>query len=131
MIGLDTNVIVRYIVKDDPTQSAFAIEFIRSLSADDRAFVSLVVTAELIWVLDSCYGFSKSELVDVIQSLLSSKELILENAELVSQAAHLFGLGSADFSDYVIEKSGRAAGCSHTVTFDQKAASFAGMRLLE
>ena len=89
------------------------------------------MTAELIWVLDSCYGFKRSELVDVIQSLLSSKEFILKNAELVSQAARLFGLGRADFSDYVIEKSGRAAGCSHTFTFDQEAASAAGMRLLE
>ena len=131
MIGLDTNVIVRYLVKDDPTQSALAVKFIRSLSADDRAFVSLVVTAELIWVLESCYGFNRSELVDVIESLLSSKELVLEKAELVSQAAHLFGLGRADFSDYVIEKSCRAAGCLHTVTFDQKAANAAGMRLLE
>lgn len=131
MIGIDTNVIVRYVVQDDPRQSALAVGFIRSLSTDDRAFLSLVVTVELIWVLDSCYGFNRSELVDVIESLLSSKELVLENAELVSQAAHLFAAGRADFSDYVIEKSGRAAGCSHTVTFDQKAASAAGMRLLE
>lgn len=131
MIGLDTNVIIRYIVKDDPIQSALAVGFIRSLSEDDRAFVSLVVVAELIWVLESSYGFHRSELVDVIESLLSSKELILENAELVSQAVDLFRRGKADFSDYVIERSGRAQGCLHTVTFDPKAASWAGMRLLE
>jgi len=131
MIGLDTNIIVRYIVKDDPTQSALAVKLIRSLSDEDRAFVSLVVIAELCWVLESCYGFNRSELVDVIESLVNSKELILENTELVSQAVHLFAVGKADFSDYVIERCGRAAGCLHTLTFDQKAASGAGMRLLE
>lgn len=131
MIGLDTNVIVRYIVKDDPSQSALAVKLIRSLSDEDRAFVSLVVIAELTWVLESCYGFNRSELVDVIENLVKSKELILENAELVSQAVQLFARGKADFSDYVIEKGGRAAGCLHTLTFDQQAASSAGMRLLE
>lgn len=131
MIGLDTNVIVRYIVKDDPTQSALAVKFIRSLSDDDRAFISLVVVAELIWVLESSYGFNRSELVDVIESLLSSKELILENAELVSQAVHLFRRGKADFSNYVIERSGHARGCLHTLTFDQKGARYGGMTLLE
>lgn len=130
MIGLDTNIIVRYIVKDDPIQSALAVKVVRSLSEDERAFVSLVVIAELIWVLESSYGFDRSELVDVIEGLLSSKELILENAELVSQAVHLFGRGNADFSDYVIERSGHAAGCVQTLTFDQKAAISAGMRFL-
>ncbi len=131
MIGLDTNVIVRYIVKDHPTQSALAVKFIRSLSEDERAFVSLVVIAELVWVLDSSYGFTRSELVDVIESLLGSKELVLESAELVSQAVRLFERSRADFSDYLIERSGHAAGCLHTLTFDQKAANSAGMALLE
>jgi predicted nucleic-acid-binding protein len=131
MIGLDTNVIVRYLVKDHPTQSALAVKFIRSLSEDERAFVSLIVIAELIWVLDSSYGFKRSELVDVIESLLSSKELVLESAELVSQAVRLFECGRADFSDYLIERSGQAAGCVHTFTFDQKAATSTGMRVLK
>lgn len=131
MIGLDTNIIVRYIVKDDPIQSGLAVKFIHSLSNDDPAFVSLVVVAELIWVLESVYGFNRSELVDVIESLLSSKELILENAGLVSQAVHLFRRGKADFSDYLIERSGRGRGCQHTLSFDQTAARYGGMRLLE
>ena len=130
MIGLDTNVIVRYIVKDDPTQGTLAVKFIRSLSDDNQAFVSLIVIVELIWVLEFSYRFTRSELVDVVESLLNSKELIVENAELVSQAVRQFGRGKVDFSDYVIEKSGRAAGCLYTVTFDQKAATSNGMRLL-
>lgn len=127
MIGLDTNVIIRYIVKDDPTQSALAVKFIRSVSEDDPAFVSLVVVGELIWVIESSYGFNGSELVDVIESPLSSKELILENAELVSQAVHLFKPGEADFSDSLTERSGHARGCRHTLTFDQKGAKYGGM----
>jgi predicted nucleic-acid-binding protein len=130
MIGLDTNVVVRYLVKDDPAQSAVAVRLIRSLSVEDPGFLAIVVMAEIVWVLESAYKFEKSELVDVIQGLLGSKEIVLENAELVSQSIRLFEQGNADFSDYLIERSGRAAGCLHTFTFDQEAAASGGMQLL-
>lgn len=131
MIGLDTNVMVRYLVKDDPAQSPLAARTIRALSAEDPGFVSIIVIAELVWVLESSYRFSRSEVIDVIKNLLSSKELVIENSELVSQALRLFERGKADFSDYLIERVGRAAGTVHTVTFDQRAAASAGMHLLK
>ena len=131
MIGLDTNVVVRYLTKDDPQQTATAVKLIRSLSENEPGFVSLVVIAELNWVLETCYRFEKLELVEVLETLLTSKEVILERREIVSQAVREFASGAADFADYLIERSGHTAGCSHTFTFDQKAASSAGMRLLK
>jgi len=130
VIGLDTNIIVRYLAQDDPAQTALAVRLMRSLSAEEPGFVSLVVITELIWVLESCYGFSKLELVDVLETLLGAKEVILEQAELVSQAARGFATGKADFADYVVERVGHAAGCGHTFTFDLKAAASTGMKLL-
>jgi predicted nucleic-acid-binding protein len=131
MIGIDTNVVVRYLTKDDPIQTTLAVKTIRSLNADEPGFISLVTIAELTWVLETCYRFDKVELVEVLDTLVASQEVKLERAEVVSQALRMFAAGTADFSDYLIERSGHAAGCMYTFTFDQEAASSAGMRLLK
>ncbi len=131
MIGLDTNVIVRYVVQDDPAQTAAATRVIDSLSAENPGFVSLVVVAELAWVLDFSYQAKQEKIERVLQTLLESKEIIVEQAETVVHALRLFRAGGANFVDFLIERSGHAAGCDHTFTFDQKAARSAGMRLLK
>lgn len=130
MTGLDTNVVVRYVVQDDAIQTASAIRVIDSLSAEDPGFLSLVVVAELAWVLDVSYHFKKENIARVLQMLLESEEIIVEQAETVAQALRLFTVGDANFADFLIERSGHSAGCQHTLTFDQKAARSAGMRLL-
>jgi predicted nucleic-acid-binding protein len=130
MIGLDTNVLVRYLTHDDPTQTAAAMSVMNSLSFDSPGFLSLIVIAELVWVLAISYRYQKKEIEQVMENLLRSKELVLERAEIVSQALRMFRGGGADFADYLIERCGHAAECQHTVTFDQKAAAAAGMRLL-
>jgi predicted nucleic-acid-binding protein len=129
MIGLDTNILVRYLTKDDAVQTPIAIRVVRSLSAEDPGFVSLVAIAELIWVLRISYGYAKSEIVGVLEAMLQSQELVLEQAELLDDALRRFAAGHADFADFLIERSGQAAGCKHTVTFDRRAVS-AEMRLL-
>lgn len=131
MIGLDTNVIVRYLTKDDPAQTTAAVRIVRSLTESEPGFVSLVVIAELVWVLETSYRFTKQEVIEVLETLTSSKELILESPEAVSQAIRLFRAGRADFSDYLIERTGRIAGCVYTITFDRNAARSANMRLLK
>jgi predicted nucleic-acid-binding protein len=130
MIGLDTNLIVRYITQDDPVQSAAATKLMDSLSADAPGFVAMVVVVELVWVLQSCYRGKRDEIVRVLETLLRSKELIVERAELVWQALRRFSAGHADFADCLIERCGHAAECQYTVTFDRNAASAAGMKLL-
>lgn len=129
MIGLDTNVVVRYLTHDDPVQTAVAVRVIHSLSSDAPGFVSLIVVAELVWVLEVSYRFKKNEIERVLETLLRSKELVVERAEIVWQALRTFSASRADFSDCLIERCGHAAECQYTATFDKHAAA-AGMRLL-
>ncbi len=129
MIGLDTNILVRFIAQDHPTQTAAATRVIDSLSSDDPGYLSLIVIAELVWVLRFSYRFDKQEIERVVERLLRSRELVLENKEIVSQALIKFRTSRADFADCLIERGGRSAGCQHVLTFDKIAAS-SGMRLL-
>jgi predicted nucleic-acid-binding protein len=130
MIGLDTNIVVRYLTHDDAAQAAAAVRVMDSLSQNSPGFLSLIVIAELVWVLEVSYRFKKSEIEHVLETLLRSKELVIEQAEVVAQALRKFSDSRADFVDCLIERCGHAAGCQHTVTFDQNAASAAGMKLL-
>ena len=130
MIGLDTNVMVRYLTHDDPAQTPAAIELLNSLSPDSPGFLSLIVVAELVWVLGSLYRFDKSEIEHVLETLLSSDGLVVERSEIVWQALHRYRASSAGFSDCLIERCGHAAECQYTATFDQRAAAGAGMRLI-
>lgn len=128
MIGLDTNVLVRYIAQDDPIQSPKATQVIESL-APDTGFVSVVSVAELVWVLTRCYGSSRAEIVDVLELLLRTKELVVEHADTVWKALRVFKASSADFADCLIERFANEAGCHQTVTFDRNAAK-SGMTLI-
>ncbi|HET8789728.1 MAG TPA: type II toxin-antitoxin system VapC family toxin [Modicisalibacter sp.] len=130
MIGLDTNVLVRYIAQDDPVQSAKASALIESLSGDSMGFIAMVSIVELVWVLQSCYQSTKSEVVVVLETILRTKELTVEHAEIVWQALRRFVEAKADFADCLIERCANAAECEYTVTFDAKAASTGGMRHL-
>lgn len=130
MIGLDTNVLVRFLTHDDPAQTATVVKVMKSLSSDSPGFLSLVVVVELVWVLEAFYQFKKEEIEHVLDALLRTKELVIERAEIVEQALRRFCAGKADFADCLIERSGHAAECQHTLTFDRKAAAGAGMKLL-
>jgi predicted nucleic-acid-binding protein len=130
MIGLDTNVLVRYLTHDDPSQTAAARRMMNALSSDSPGFLSLIVIAELVWVLAISYRYQKREIERVLENLLRTKELVVERADLVSQALRTFRGGRADFADYLIERCAHAAECQYTLTFDEKAATVAGMRLL-
>jgi predicted nucleic-acid-binding protein len=129
MIGLDTNVIIRYITQDDPAQSAAATKLFESLSSEAPGFIPLVASVELVWVLQSCYHSKRDAVAEVLETLLRSKELVVEQAELVWQALRRFSATRADFADCLIERRAHLAGCQYTATFDKNAAA-AGMRLL-
>jgi predicted nucleic-acid-binding protein len=130
MIGLDTNIVVRYLTHDDPVQAAAAVRVMDSLSSESPGFLSLIVIAELVWVLEVSYHFKKNEIMQVLDTLLRSKELVMERAEIVSQALRKFSASRADFANCLIERCGHAAECQYTATFDQHAASSGGMRLI-
>jgi predicted nucleic-acid-binding protein len=129
MIGLDTNILVRYVTQDHAAQSAAAVKVMESLSPDSLGFLSLVVIAELVWVLHFSYRFNKHEIEHVVERLLRSKELVVEQAEIASQALRKFRVSRANFADCLIERCGHAAECQYVLTFDKNAAA-AGMKLL-
>lgn len=130
MIGLDTNVMIRYLTRDDPTQWPLAVKLIRSLSSDSPGFLSLVVLGEIVWVLEDSYSFTRQHIEEVVDTILRSRELVVERAELARQALWTFGSSRADFADCLIEGCAQAAGCSYTATFDRKAAASIGMHLI-
>jgi predicted nucleic-acid-binding protein len=129
VIGLDTNVLVRYVMQDDPRQAPRATRLIESLTPERPGFVPLVVLVELVWVLAGSYGLARSQLVTVVDGLLRSKELVLDRADVVAQALARYAAG-ADFADALIERLASAAGCTQTMTFDAGAAKAAGMTLV-
>lgn len=130
MIGIDTNLLIRLAMQDDPIQCAKVDLFLASLSRREVGFISLVTLIESVWVLGKRYNLSKSDIVGFIQALLDAPELTMEREEAVSQALQRFKVSTADFADCLIERIGALAGCRETVTFDQDASKFAGMRLL-
>lgn len=131
MIGLDTNVLARYITQDDPKQSPKANRVMEALTQEEPGFVSTVALVELIGVLASCYDFNKQQLVQTLELLVHTRAIVIENAEVVVRAWRRFKDGNADFADCLVERAGQGAGCSRTVTFDLGAVKNAGMVLIE
>ncbi len=129
MIGLDTNVVVRYLVQDEPDQSSMASTVIDALTEKDPGFLSLVTVVELHWVLRRAYKISTARSAELVEGLLNARELRVDQDSIV-RAALTASRKGPDFADAVIAELGRAAGCEHTVTFDQRAAQSNGMRLL-
>jgi predicted nucleic-acid-binding protein len=122
MIGLDTNVLVRYLAQDDPAQSRGATEIIEGRLTDrNPGFVSVVATAETVWVLDRAYGLSDEEMVAAIQRMLQIDVLVVENEQEVFAAMTALEEGLGSFADALIGALGAKAGCSATLTFDRKA----------
>lgn len=130
MIGLDTNVLVRYIMQDDPQQSPKANRLIESLSADQPGYIPMVSVVELYWVLTSCYGLTGPQVGQALDLILRSKPLVVERADQVMRALRVFGQGQADLADCLIERAASGAGCTDTMTFDVGASKHAGMKLL-
>ena len=129
MIGLDTNVLIRYAVQDDLDQSAAASATIDGLTDANPGFVSLVVIAEVTWVLRRAYGVGNRVIAQVIHSLLDAAEIVVQESDSIGRALDQTG-ASAEFADALMAELGRRAGCDYTVTFDRHAARLPEMRLL-
>ncbi|MEX2130724.1 MAG: type II toxin-antitoxin system VapC family toxin [Pseudohongiellaceae bacterium] len=130
MIGLDTNVLVRYITQDDAVQAKKASTLIEALSPESPGYITVIVLVELVWVLQGAYQASREQLVEVVETLLRNRELIIEQSDTVWQALRMFSSGKADFADCMIASLASAAGCDYVATFDRNAAKMAGMKLI-
>jgi predicted nucleic-acid-binding protein len=131
MIGLDTNVLVRYIMQDDAKQSSKATKLLESLTVEEPGFVPLVSVVELGWVLSSSYDLDREQVAQAFELLLRTKTVVIDRADEVMKALRVFKASSADFADCLIERTAASAGCNRTMTFDVGAAKSAGMTLIQ
>ncbi|MCF4968036.1 PIN domain-containing protein [Nostoc sp. CMAA1605] len=129
MIGVDTNILVRYLTKDDEKQWQQATEIIES---GEQCFIANIVLCELVWVLrGKPYQFSREEISKTIDLILQCATFELENRSIIYQALQRFKKGKADFSDYLIGAVSQHLGCRSTASFDRKLKGERGFDLLE
>ncbi|OLE58248.1 MAG: hypothetical protein AUG13_00040 [Chloroflexi bacterium 13_1_20CM_2_59_7] len=130
MIGLDTNVLVRYLTQDDPIQSLKATEIIeRRLTEKNHGFVSIVAIVQTVWVLDRAYNLAAHEIAAAVEGMLQADVLVVENEQEVFTAMIALKEGQGSFADAIIAALGAKAGCSCTLTFDHKALRLSGFDL--
>ena len=123
MIGLDTNVMMRYLVQDDPKQSKQAEKLIeKRCNQESPGYIALIVLCELVWVMRRAYGYEKSMVVKVLDQLLTTAELVIQDEEIARKALEAYQAGQADYADYVLIFTNHYAGCPVTYSFDRKLA---------
>jgi len=129
MIGIDTNILVRYLTQDDEAQSAIATKIINQYENNaESVFISNIVLCELIWVLERGYKYSKKEVVNVMQVILSTIEFAFEYHEILWLSLSDYEKYQADFSDILLGKINHVYGCEYTITFDTKASDLKEFR---
>ena len=120
MIGLDTNVLVRYLTQDEPAQFARAAAFIDAASEREEQFlVNTPVLCELVWVLATVYDYSREEIAQALEQIFTTAQFEIERLDEARQALGDFRSSKADFSDALIGRINRSLGAKHTVTFDR------------
>lgn len=131
MRGLDTNVLVRYLVTDDAKRTALAERLVEhSRGLGDPLYISIVVLCELAWVLTRSYGQARAEIIRILELILKTKQFQVESDLLVRRSLVAFRDGRADFGDYLIGEICREAGCEDCITFDRGLKGAAGFTLL-
>lgn len=130
MIALDTNVLVRFLVQDDPAQAAIAGQVISGLTVDAPGYISREVIVELVWVLERAYRCARAQVADALEGLLAASEIEIEAADDIGLALFRYRNDGFGFADLMIAAAARRSGASELVTFDRKAARIEGVRLL-
>ncbi|MBW4462982.1 MAG: type II toxin-antitoxin system VapC family toxin [Nodosilinea sp. WJT8-NPBG4] len=129
MIGLDTNILVRYLTRDDEPQWQQASEVIQQ---NQPCFIANIVLCELVWVLRGAnYRFQKAEVIGILEAMLHSAAFEFESRSTLDQALQQYKQGKADFSDYLIGAVSRQAGCTGIVSFDGELKGERGFQCLD
>ena len=127
MLGIDTNVLVRYLTRDDQPQYEKARRMIdREVAKGEPVLVSLLVLLETEWVLRSRYEMAKADVVTAFSALLDTADLTFEDEPSVETAVYSWKDSAADFAHCLIEARNRRLGCRATATFDVRALKLAG-----
>ena len=131
MIGLDTDVLVRYLTHDDPAQYAKAAAFIGA-AADrgERFVVNTAVLCELVWVLGTAYEYSRDDIASALEQIFATAEFEIERLDDARRALRDFRATKGDFSDALIGRINRSLGAEHTVTFDRDLKGIETFRVL-
>lgn len=123
MIGLDTNVLLRLLVKDDARQMEMAARAVANrCTSATPGFVNQIVLCETVWVLQSSFGYPRDAIAGAIEALSRASELRIEHAGAVAEALESYRTSKADFADCLIGVHNRRSGCDKTLTFDRAAA---------
>jgi predicted nucleic-acid-binding protein len=130
MIGIDTNILIRYFVQDEPEQARSASRLIRSLTQDELGWISITVLMELNWILEKIYKMKRADVIRILDHLIQTDTFEIESQHEVEAAIALYRAKNIGFADCMISVSAQSVGCSQTFTFDKKAARDAGMTLL-
>ena len=130
MLAVDTNVLLRHIVKDNKKQTEAAQSFIEKLTPQQPGFICREVALEIAWVLESVYEFPRTRIADFILDLTATEEMVVESGEDVATAARRFRTSNDDFSDLMILAAAQRVGANPLYTFDQRLARMEGAALL-
>ena len=130
MRGLDTNVLVRFITRDDEAQFRRADALFSAASSGNRLFVNVIALCELVWVLGSAYGETRERIATVLAHLIETPEIVIEDVDLVRRAVSDFKAGTGDFADYLMARRNSRSGCDTTLTFDKRLRRTDGMTLV-
>ena len=131
MKGLDTNVLIRHLVQDEPAQARLATRFItQECSRAEPVFINRIVLCETVWVLESAYGYSKEDIAGVLERIMQTQQFVIENVRAAWVALRLYRSSAIDFADCLLAETNRESGCIETVTLDKKAVRAGTMRLL-
>lgn len=131
MIGLDTNVLLRFLLKDDELQGERASKAIRqAVARNEPVFVGVIVLCEVVWVLASRYGYCKPQLLGLLEEFLGTSRFEIERRDLVRKALDDYRANKADFADCLIGRTNEAYGCQHTLTFGRPLKSLDTFRVL-
>jgi predicted nucleic-acid-binding protein len=129
VIALDTNVVVRFLVADEPRQSARARALVAdAVASGDALFIADVAWCETVWVLDSAYGFRRGEIAAALRRLLGARGVSVRSFDHIGGALDAYERGRGDFADYLIREEARAEGCEAVVTFDRALLKDGGFR---
>ncbi len=128
MIGLDTNILVRYIVRDNKKQARTASDYLKKLTLENPGFISSMVLCELFWVLKSVYKYTRKQIAEIMEKIIFAEEFYIEDGDIAWRALSEYKNG-ADFADAMIVLTNKQHGVDETITFDRKAAKLEGFRL--
>lgn len=130
MIGLDTNILLRFVLEDDAEQSSKVADLFRRLPEIGPGYINCITLMEFAWFLRQRIKLTRSQVIEGISDLLESEDLVIENERDVEETLGIMETSQAEFADVFIAVRNRNAGCMSTMTFDENARKISGMELL-